>query len=100
MGSELIISGTDSPVPAQIASAGEPAVRHFIEFFTANIRNRNTRLAYARNTADFFAWCQTQGLGQLRQLQPMHVAAYIEQIGLTHSAPSVKQHLAAIRMLF
>jgi hypothetical protein len=27
---------------------GERASRRFIEFFTANIRNRNTRMAYAR----------------------------------------------------
>jgi integrase/recombinase XerD len=30
----------------------------------------------------------------------VHVAAYVEQLGKTHSAPSVKQHLAAVRMLF
>ena len=30
----------------------------------------------------------------------MHVAAYIEQLGRTHAKPTVKQHLAAIRMLF
>ena len=30
----------------------------------------------------------------------MHVAAYIEQLCQTRSAPSVKQHLAAVRMLF
>ena len=33
-------------------------------------------------------------------MEPVHVAAYIEQLGKTRSAPSVKQHLAAIRMLF
>ena len=30
----------------------------------------------------------------------MHVAAYVEQLGASHAAPSVKQHLAAVRMLF
>ena len=30
----------------------------------------------------------------------MHVPAYVEQLGRTHSKPTVKQHLAAIRMLF
>jgi integrase/recombinase XerD len=30
----------------------------------------------------------------------LHVAAYIEQLGRERSAPTVKQHLAAIRMLF
>ena len=35
-------------LPAVIAAAGEPASMRFIEFFTANIRNPNTRAAYAR----------------------------------------------------
>ena len=41
-------------------------------------------------------WCEARGLG-LRDVSPLHVAAYIR----THpgSAPTVKQHLAAIRML-
>ena len=39
-------------VPALIADAGEPAAWRYIEFFTANIRNPNTRRAYAR--ADFW----------------------------------------------
>ena len=34
-------------LPSSILSRGERAGRRFIEFFTANIRNRNTRLAYA-----------------------------------------------------
>jgi integrase/recombinase XerD len=33
-------------------------------------------------------------------VQPVHVAAYIEQLGGTTSPPSVKQNLACIRMLF
>ena len=33
-------------------------------------------------------------------MTPMHVAAYVEQFGRTHSKHAVKQHLAAIRMLF
>lgn len=40
-------------VPALFSDAGSDAVRRFIEFFTANIRNRNTRAAYARAVAQF-----------------------------------------------
>jgi integrase/recombinase XerD len=36
----------------------------------------------------------------LDEVQPVHVAVYIEQLGRRMSAPSVKQHLACIRMLF
>src|SRR4051812_45164470 len=87
-------------VPRQVAAAGENAACRFIEFFTANIRTRNTRAAYARAVSDFFRWCEGAGLSRLEVLEPVHVAAYIEQLGKTHSAPSVKQHLAAVRMLF
>jgi hypothetical protein len=36
------ISGT-VVIPTAIAGAGEKAVRRFLEFFAATIRNRNTR---------------------------------------------------------
>ncbi len=39
-------------------------------------------------------------MGGLDEVQPVHVAAYVEQLGRCMSAPSVKQHLACIRMLF
>ncbi len=84
-------------LPAMIVDAGEGASRRFVEFFTANIRNKNTRAAYMRALAPFFAWCEGRGVG-LHGVQPVHVAAYVEQHA--GSAPTVKQHLAAIRMLF
>jgi site-specific recombinase XerD len=84
-------------LPATIARAGEKAAWRFIEFFTANIRNRNTRAAYAAAISQFFRWCEKRGL-ELHRIQPVIVAAYIEQH--PGSAPTVKQHLAAIRMLF
>ena len=86
-------------VPAFVAAAGERAAMRFVEFFTANIRNPNTRRAYGRAVGDFFGWCEQHELS-LAQLQPVHVAAYVEQLGQTRSAPTVKQHLAGIRMLF
>src|SRR5262249_13714330 len=71
----------------------------FIEFFTAQIRNRNTRAAYAVAVRGFCAWCDAKGL-TLGTLRTHHVAAYIEFLGRAFSPPTVKQHLAAIRMLF
>jgi site-specific recombinase XerD len=84
-------------LPVVIANAGENASRRFVEFFTANIRNKNTRLAYMRALAPFLDWCERRALG-LSDIRPVHVAAYVEQH--TGSKPTVKQHLAAIRMLF
>lgn len=84
-------------LPTLIIDAGEGASRRFIEFFTANIRNKNTRMAYVRALGPFLAWCEERGLA-LEDIQPVHVAAYVEQH--SGSKPTVKQHLAAIRMLF
>jgi site-specific recombinase XerD len=39
-------------------------------------------------------------MGGLDEVAPVHVAAYIEQLGKRMKPPSVKQHLACIRMLF
>jgi hypothetical protein len=39
-------------------------------------------------------------MGGLDEVQPVHVAAYVEGLGRRMSAPSVKQHIACIRMLF
>ena len=84
-------------LPSVIANAGDRAGRRFIEFFTATIRNANTRQAYARAVGDFFAWCERHGLA-LAAIEPVHVAAYIEGLTQARSDPTVKQHLAAIRM--
>ena len=86
-------------VPALIADAGEPAAWRYIEFFTANIRNKNTRRAYARACRQFFAWCEDRGL-TLTTIRPFDVGAYIELLQRTHSPPGVTQQLAAVRMLF
>ncbi len=87
------------PVPALIAQAGERATRRFLEFFTAHIRNKGTREAYARAVGEFCRWCDDYGI-PLERVKPLIVAAYIEQLCNRLSAPTVKLHLAAIRMLF
>ena len=70
--------------------------QRFLEFFAGRIANARTRAAYGRAVGQFLAWCEARGLG-LDAVSPLHVAAYIR----THpgSVPTVKQHLAAIRML-
>ncbi len=94
----LAVKSQGPVLPALIDDAGKRARRRYVEFFTAQIRNPNTRAAYGRAVSQFFAWCQERGLTELEQLEPVLIAAYIE----SHpgSPPTVKQHLAAIRMLF
>ncbi|MGO9268443.1 MAG: tyrosine-type recombinase/integrase [Candidatus Binataceae bacterium] len=94
----LVRAGLEA-LPALVRAEGERASHRFIEFFTASIRNRNTRAAYARAVKRFFDWCDESRL-ELRDIEPITVAAYVEQLGGTVAKPTVKQHLAAIRQLF
>ena len=97
----LVVIGGQPGValPAIFAPDARTAER-VIEFFTAQIRNSNTRKAYARATVTFAAWCTDQGICELGQVRPVHVAAYIEGLREIIAAPSVKLQLAALRMLF
>src|SRR5690242_13390077 len=63
-------------VPLLIADAGEHATRRFL------------------------AWCQRNQIGQLADIEPLHIAAYIEALQTRFEKPTVKQYLAAIRALF
>ena len=76
-------------MPAIVAASGKCAAMRYFEFFTVN-----TRKAYAGAASSFFAWCEGLGLA-LHGIQPVHVAAWIEQLTRAgRSAPTVKQHLA------
>jgi integrase/recombinase XerD len=86
------------PLPALVAGAGPEATKRFLEFFTVPIRNRHTRAAYYRAIGQFLAWCERGGFRQLEDIEPIHVAAYIEKH--PGSPPTVQQHLAALRMFF
>ena len=87
-------------VPRLIADAGDNASLRFLDFFTANIRNPNTRAAYAVAVRAFFAWLDSKNVAPLAAVRTHHVSAYVEVLGRRYRAPTVKQHLAAIRMLF
>src|SRR5438477_5773242 len=94
-----VVAGEAALVPAFIAAGGEQAGFAFVDFFTAQIRNRNTRAAYAVAVRTFCSWCDARRI-TLETLRTHHVAAYVELLGKRYSPPTVKQHLAAIRMLF
>ena len=88
--------GGEIVLPQVIVDAGPDAAERFLEFFAGRIANARTRVAYGRAVGQFLGWCEVRGL-RLAAVSPLHVAAYIR----THpgSVPTVKQHLAAIRML-
>ena len=85
-------------LPATIRRAGPQAAKRTVEFFTAHIRNPHTRAAYAAAVTRFFTWCDARGLA-LAELSPIAVATYIEEMQSLYRAPTIKQHLAAIRRL-
>lgn len=87
-------------LPALVVSASDRAQLRFLEFFAVTIRNAHTRRAYARAVSEFLTWCEAHGVGSITGVQPLHVAAWVEQLGCKVSAPTVKQRLAGVRHLF
>ena len=85
-------------LPGTVREAGPSAERRLLEFFTAEISNPNTRLAYSTAAGRFFRWCETRNLA-LREITPFAVATYIEEMQDRYALPTVKQHLSALRAL-
>lgn len=88
-----------APPPALFLKDAQSETR-FWEFFTAQIPNDNTRRAYYTAVCQFSAWALSRGISDISRVQPIHVAAWVKESGSFRSRPTVKQHLAAIRMLF
>ena len=97
----LVVPGgwTIDGLPETVREAGPSAQRRLLEFFTAEISNPNTRLAYARAVGSFFQWCEHRNLA-LGKITPFAVATYVEEMQEDHAFPTVKQHLSALRALF
>lgn len=103
----LAVINASADIPARIAAGQTPALfadteacqRRFWEFFAATIRNKNTRQAYLTAVYRFADWCEFHRI-ELEDVEPLNLSAYVEQLTTVYAAPTVKQHLAAIRMLF
>ena len=94
-------SPTAPPVfPVALLTPAPTAARRVLEFFTAQITNDHTRKAYLNAARRFAGWCDEHGIGQLVGVQPVHVVAFIKQLQAGFEPPTVKQHMAALRMLF
>src|SRR4051794_146107 len=94
-----LATGSGFILPAAIADQGEKAAERFFTFFTDQIPNANTRAAYYRNALRFFAWTARKRLS-LPAIKSYHVSAYLAELAADHATPTVKQHLATLRMLF
>ena len=100
MGHELTIARSATLSPAALFAPTPEARERVIEFFTAGVNNDHTRRAYLNATRRFSAWCAGQGIEHLASVRPVHVAAFLKGLEGEVSAPTVKQHLAALRVLF
>lgn len=83
-----------------IGRADSATSRCFLEFFAVSVPNENTRKAYLSASGNFLKWVEEIGLTSLSQIQPVHVAAWVALLSKRYSTASVKQKLAAVKMLF
>ncbi len=110
---QLAVSRDPEFVPAVILALGQDAAERFLTYFTDNIRNAHTRRAYHRWVLYFFDWCESLSL-DFKAVKSFHVSAFIEALMSDkahqivpdkrtdgpYRKSSVKQALAAIRMLY
>jgi site-specific recombinase XerD len=96
----IIPSTAPALLPTRLFAPTPKAAKRVVEFFTAQINNDHTRKAYLSATRRFAAWCEAKGLNELCEVHPFDVATFIKELEREFSAPTVKQHLAAVRMLF
>ena len=97
---QLVPFPAPAVLPARLFAPTPKAAKRVLEFFTAQINNDHTRKAYLNATRRFAEWCGAHDLHELAQVQPFHVAAFVKELQSQLAPPTVKQHLAALRMLF
>jgi hypothetical protein len=85
----LVRAGLET-LPAIIRNRGERPSRRFIEFFTASIRNRNTRAAYARFSPSPDTICLFVGLKPIEEV--------LGDIRFVNSLPDKERHWDAEHM--
>jgi integrase/recombinase XerD len=100
MTTELIPPAAAPVFPVTLFAPTPKAAKRVLEFFTAQINNDHTRKAYMNATRRFAEWWCQHGIGELAGVHPFHVAAFVKELQGEFSPPTVKQHLAALRMLF
>ena len=99
-------------VPVMIANAGNRASKRFLDFFAAAIKTvRHPHGLLPGRVLIYFPGSTNTPIGEFPDIEPVHVAAYLKALKVADicnpvailraaSKPTVKQHLAAIRMLF
>jgi|GEM_PF-2059375 hypothetical protein len=94
-----LVASNGIQTPTLVVAARERAGIRFLEFFASNIRNPNTRRAYAHAVGAFLAWCAQAGVGSITAVQPLHVEKlpqYESAIALVTPFQYGNQTLAAL----
>ncbi len=86
--------------PAMFHRSGANARFAAHEFFLGAIRNENTRRAYMHAVKLFLAWAGKHDRGELMNIAPWDVGAYMGELTKTTSIATRNQHLSALRHFF
>jgi hypothetical protein len=70
MAQDVVRIASRAGVLPKLFAPDKDTARRFIEFFTANIRNPNTRRAYSRAVLEFAVWCEQNDLRELADIDP------------------------------
>jgi len=91
-----------SQLPQSSRAPGKPPAKSSSNFYGPDPqREHASRLLPGNPTIQqFLAWAERAGYQDLEDIEPITVAAYIEMLQRHAAPPTVKQHMAAIRMLF
>jgi hypothetical protein len=103
-----LVKADSFQVPALSADIGPEALKRPSDtlnllpfpFSQSQQEHKNTRIAYYHAIGQFLDWCQRAGFRGLEDIEPITVAAYVEQPNKPPGLATVKQHMSAIRMLF
>lgn len=71
---------------------------YFVRFFVG-IRNEHTFRAYLRGIRRFVDWCEASDIISIDDIEPAHIADFIESREAVSSKQTVKQDLTALRAL-
>lgn len=83
-------------VPAAIANAGDNAARRFLEFFCRQHSQQGYPAGLLPGRALVPRLVEQHRIGELADIEPVHVAAYIEALQTTAVKPTVKQQPAGL----
>ena len=87
-------------LPALFSRDSQDTIVRAVEFFDVALANPKTRVQYQNTVKAFCQWASSKGATSIKDIQPIHVARFIEERKQQVAAPTVKAELAALRSWF